>query len=49
MLIETRLMEQKITENSDTMVELRRLESIWDRIEIWFEGNDDEKEIRPLR
>jgi len=44
-----RALEQKIKESSDTTEELRRLESIWDRIELWFEGNDDEKEIHPLR
>jgi len=38
-----RALEQKIKENTDTTEELRRLESIWDRIELWFKGNDDEK------
>ena len=42
-------LEQKIKENMNSSTEQRRLESIWDRIEIWFKGSTDEGEINPLR
>jgi len=44
-----RTLEQKIKENADTTDALGRLESIWDRIELWSEGADDDEEIHPLR
>jgi HPt (histidine-containing phosphotransfer) domain-containing protein len=44
-----RALEQEIKENADSTDALGRLESIWDRIELWFEGTEDNEKIHPLR
>jgi len=43
------VLEQKIREDAASENDQRRLESVWDRIELWFKGNKHEREINPLR